>query len=249
MGQGLSVLVQTRSRALLFDTGPGGAERVVLPQLRGLGVRRLDGLMLSHRHSDHDGAAAELAAAMPPGRVWAGQPESLSELGLSGEGCRPGQSWAWDGVRFDVLGPPESVPAKDANARSCILRVAGASHALLLSGDAPEAAERALAGRPDLRLRSTVLAAGHHGSRTATGAAWLAAARPEVVLISAGYLNRYRHPHPSVLRRAEEAGAAELRTDLDGALTLEFGEGVEWSCWRDSQRRYWRERGDCGEPP
>lgn len=249
VGQGLSVLVQTRSRALLFDTGPGGAERVVLPQLRGLGVRRLDGLMLSHRHGDHDGAAAELAAAMPPGRVWAGQPESLSELGLSGEGCRPGQSWAWDGVRFDVLGPPESVPAKDANARSCILRVAGASHALLLSGDAPEAAERALAGRPDLRLRSTVLAAGHHGSRTATGAAWLAAARPEVVLISAGYLNRYRHPHPSVLRRAEEAGAAVLRTDLDGALTLEFGEGVEWSCWRDSQRRYWRERGDCGEPP
>ena len=184
----------------------------------------------------------ELAAALPPGRVLAGQPESLPELGLSGEGCRPGQSWVWDGVRFDVLGPPDTAPANDENARSCILRVAGPRHALLLSGDAPETVERALAAQPGLRLRSTVLAAGHHGSRTATGAAWLAAAQPEVVLISAGYLNRYRHPHPSVLNRLREAGIAALRTDQDGALTLEFGDGVEWSCLRDSQRRYWRAR-------
>ncbi|WP_374424212.1 DNA internalization-related competence protein ComEC/Rec2 [Chromobacterium sp.] len=249
VGQGLAVLVQTRSRTLLFDTGWGGVDRVLLPQLRGLGVRRLDLLMLSHRHSDHDGAAAELAAALPPGRVLAGQPESLPELGLSGEGCRPGQSWVWDGVRFDVLGPPDTAPANDENARSCILRVAGPRHALLLSGDAPETVERALAAQPGLRLRSTVLAAGHHGSRTATGVAWLAAAQPEVVLISAGYLNRYRHPHPSVLNRLREAGIAALRTDQDGALTLEFGDGVEWSCLRDSQRRYWRARGACGEPP
>ncbi|MBK0416194.1 DNA internalization-related competence protein ComEC/Rec2 [Chromobacterium haemolyticum] len=249
VGQGLAVLVQTRNRSLLFDTGLGGAERILLPQLRGLGVKELDGLVLSHHHSDHDGAAAELAAALPVGRVLAGQPESLPGLGLSGDGCRPGQSWAWDGVRFDVLGPPDAAPANDENAQSCILRVAGMKHALLLSGDAPEAVERMLAAQPGLRLRSTVLAAGHHGSRTSTGAAWLAAAQPEVVLISAGYLNRYRHPHPSVLRRVEEAGVAVLRTDLDGALALEFGDGVEWTCLRDSQRRYWRERGDCGEPP
>lgn len=249
VGQGLAVLVQTRNRSLLFDTGLGGAERILLPQLRGLGVKELDGLVLSHHHSDHDGAAAELAAALPVGRVLAGQPESLPGLGLSGDGCRPGQSWAWDGVRFDVLGPPDAAPANDENAQSCILRVAGMKHALLLSGDAPEAVERMLAAQPGLRLRSTVLAAGHHGSRTSTGAAWLAAVQPEVVLISAGYLNRYRHPHPSVLRRVEEAGVAVLRTDLDGALSLEFGDGVEWTCLRDSQRRYWRERGDCGEPP
>ena len=68
-------------------------------------------------------------------------------------------------------------------------------------------------------------------------------------MISAGYLNRYRHPHPSVLNRLREAGIAALRTDQDGALTLEFGDGVEWSCLRDSQRRYWRARGTCGEPP
>src|SRR5690606_24076317 len=47
VGQGLSVLVRTATHALLYDTGPAvpegfdAGERVVLPALHGLGVRRL----------------------------------------------------------------------------------------------------------------------------------------------------------------------------------------------------------------
>ncbi|MFB9167482.1 DNA internalization-related competence protein ComEC/Rec2 [Chromobacterium piscinae] len=243
VGQGLSVLVQTAGHALLFDTGAGEAGRVVLPQLRGLGVDRLDALLLSHHDSDHDGAAAGVRAALPVGRVLAGQPESAP----GAAGCAQGQGWEWDGVRFDMLGPPPGWRADEDNARSCVLRVATRRQALLLSGDAPARMEEALAAQPGLRLASSVLIAGHHGSRTASSEAWLAAASPRLAVVSAGHLNRYRHPHPLVLERFQRAGAAVLRTDLDGALTLEMGDGLAWRCLRREAPRYWREAGPCGE--
>ncbi|WP_239690802.1 DNA internalization-related competence protein ComEC/Rec2 [Chromobacterium sphagni] len=246
VGQGLSMLVQTAEHALLFDTGAGEAGRVVLPQLRGLGVERLDMLILSHHDSDHDGAAAGVLAALPVARVLAGQPQALPQA--RARPCRQGQSWEWDGIRFDVLAPGPSPAAGEDNAYSCILRIAASRHALLVSGDAPQQVEEALVAQPGVRLASSVLIAGHHGSRTASGEAWLAAARPQLAVISAGFLNRYRHPHPQVLQRLRQHEVGVLRTDLDGAITLDFAAEVRWQCLRQQQPRYWRARGACAAP-
>ncbi|MDF0604326.1 DNA internalization-related competence protein ComEC/Rec2 [Neisseriaceae bacterium TC5R-5] len=246
VGQGLSVLVQTATHSLLFDTGLPEAERVVLPGLQGLGVRQLDVLLLSHHDYDHDGAAAGVVRSLPVRQVLAGQPESLPGLGLRGEPCRQGLSWVWDGIRFDVLSPAANELRTDDNSRSCILRVASQQQALLLMGDAPQAVEQGLLAQGNVRVRSTVLVVGHHGSKTATGSAWLQAVQPRYAVISAGYLNRYRHPHPSVLQRLQQYEVAVLRTDWDGALMLEMGNELAVGCWRQQQRRYWRAEGPCG---
>ncbi|MGC0153118.1 DNA internalization-related competence protein ComEC/Rec2 [Chromobacterium vaccinii] len=245
VGQGLSLLVRTADHALLFDTGDGDAGRVVLPQLRGLGIDRLDTLLLSHHDSDHDGAAAGVLSALPVERLLAGQPATLP--GWPARLCRQGEGWSWDGVRFDIVGPDPALTGGGDNARSCVLRVAGAHRALLVGGDAPQRQEDGLAERYGARLRSDVLIVGHHGSRTSSSEAWLAAVQPSVAVVSAGFLNRYRHPHRETLERLRRQGAAVLRTDLDGALTLDFGRELDWRCWRGQQPRYWRARGPCGE--
>ena len=52
VGQGNAVLVRTPQRhTLLFDGGPKGCE--LASQLRGLGVRKLDVVVISHPHADH----------------------------------------------------------------------------------------------------------------------------------------------------------------------------------------------------
>jgi competence protein ComEC len=61
----------------------------------------------------------------------------------------------------------------------------------------------------------------HHGSRSSTGAPFLAAARPRVAVISVGARNPFRHPSPEALARLEAAGARVYRTDRDGAVILE----------------------------
>ena len=246
VGQGLSVLVQTGRHTLLFDTGIGDAGLWVLPQLRGLGAERLDMLVLSHHDNDHDGAAQSLVAESPPVRILAGQRASLEDYGLQGEDCRQGMSWVWDGVRFDVLSPPDGLGSAEDNDHSCVLRVAGLRHALLLTGDAPSSVEQRLATRYGDALRSTVLVAGHHGSRTSTSGLWLDTVKPELAVISAGYRNRYRHPHPTVMARLADRGITVLRTDQDGMLEMEVGAQVWFDCHRSRNRRYWRPQGECG---
>ena len=236
VGQGLAVLLRTRQHALLYDTGAGEATRVLLPALRALDVRRLDTLMLSHHDNDHDGAAASLREVIEVGRILAGQPRFYP----GAQPCRGGQGWVWDGVRFDVLWPPPAWQGED-NAHSCVLRVATAGQALLLSGDAPLAVEQALVARYGAALRSQWLVLGHHGSRTASGDDWLRQVQPQMALVSTGYRNRYRHPHPQVLARLDAAGITVWRSDHDGALALRLGPWQgELLARRAQAARYWR---------
>ncbi|MEQ6292427.1 DNA internalization-related competence protein ComEC/Rec2 [Vogesella sp. GCM10023246] len=219
VGQGLAVLLQTAHHDLLFDTGAGDAGRTLLPVLRALGATR-PALMLSHHDADHDGAAEGVVAALPLAALWRGQPGSVPQQAATP--CRAGQSWAWDGVRFDVLWPrPET--AGDDNSHSCVLRVATRRQAILLSGDAPQAVEEMLVARYGAALRSQVLVLGHHGSRSATADAWLDTVQPQHAIISAGYRNRYRHPHPLVLARLAARPIQLWRTDWHGGLQLRLG--------------------------
>lgn len=250
VGQGLSVLIQTRHHALLFDTGAAEGGRWVLPQLQGLGIRQLDILLLSHHDKDHDAAAADVAAALPVRRILVGQLATLEQYGLSGQRCQRGQSWAWDGIRFDVLWPPAAEVLTDDNSHSCMLRVAGQRHALMLTGDAPRAVEERLVADYGQQLRSSVLVVGHHGSRTSTAPLWLETLQPQLSVLSAGFLNRYRHPHPLVLAALQQQGRV-LRTDADGLLSLTLGTEVRYDCYRQQAARYWRSAGPCaqdGEP-
>ena len=67
-------------------------------------------------------------------------------------------------------------------------------------------------------LQVDVLKTGHHGSSTSTDEDFVAAVQPEHAVISAGYCNRFGHPHPEPLEILEEAGVNVWRTDLQGAI-------------------------------
>ncbi|HWC27830.1 MAG TPA: ComEC/Rec2 family competence protein, partial [Solirubrobacteraceae bacterium] len=81
VGQGDATLVQHGPSAVLVDTGPPGGR--VLARLREAGVRRLDLLVITHDALDHDGAAADVLAALPVGLVLDG--EEATAQGTVGE--------------------------------------------------------------------------------------------------------------------------------------------------------------------
>ena len=60
----------------------------------------------------------------------------------------------------------------------------------------------------------------HHGSRSSSSGAFVAALRPTVVVVSAGRDNRFGHPAPEVVRRYVESGAEVLRTGDVRAVTV-----------------------------
>lgn len=239
VGQGLSVLIRTRSHAWLYDTGARNGdfdigERVVVPTLRSLGIGRLDMLMLSHADNDHAGGALAVRRALRPTRVISGEPERLApELQAGPCGV---ENWAIDGIRLSSWA---WVGARESNDRSCALEVEANGERILLTGDLPQAAELAwLAEHPNERI--DWLLAGHHGSRSSSGSAFLRAIRASTAIISRGANNPYGHPHPSVVERFRAQGMRIQDTAEQGALTLMLGTHGELRGVREGAH-FWQE--------
>lgn len=242
VGQGLANVVETAHHTLVFDAGPAyrtgfdAGAMIVVPYLRHIGRPKIDRLMISHADMDHIGGAAAIEKALTV----------VSREGASSSHpCRAGQHWAWDGVRFDVLYPSatQARRALTRNARSCVLRVAGAGGTTLLTADIEAPAERALVADYGHMLAAQTLVVAHHGSDTSSTAVFLAAVAPRAALISAGWHNRWGFPKASVIDRLQAAGARVSNTGADGALRIrvppQAGQHVV-SRWRARHRRFWQ---------
>lgn len=252
VGQGLSVAAQTRNHTLLYDTGPdysGEADsgnRILAPALRGMGVSRLDNLILSHDDIDHTGGTASLLESLPVDEVLTSVAPDRAWLADAGKitPCADGQNWRWDGVAFEMLHPAAGQGTDDSNPhdndKSCVLRISTGTQQVLLVGDIENLTEqRLLKLHPD-KLKTTVLVVPHHGSKTSSGEDFVAAAQPEYAIFTVGYRNRFGHPRPEVVARYAATGAKLLRTDETGAVLIRMNpQNLQLTTQRQSQPRYW----------
>jgi competence protein ComEC len=246
VGQGLAAIIETRRHVLVYDSGPSfrtGSDTgalVVEPYLRHRGRRRIDTLVASHDDLDHAGGAGSLARSLPVAqRVASGR--SLDALGPTAR-CTRGARWSWDGVSLEWLHPAADARVGD-NDGSCVLLVRAGPHAALLTGDIERRAEaeivaRARPGRID------VLLVPHHGSRTSSTAAFVAATRPSWALVPAGHRNRWGFPKPEVVQRWQDAGATVLVQSATGSIefALDPRRAIEPpTLWRQERRRFWHD--------
>ena len=246
VGQGLSVALRTRGHVLVYDTGaryPSGfdlGDAVVVPALHALGINRVDLLMISHADNDHAGGAAAVAAAFPLAGRYSSEP---ARMPVPMRACVAGQTWQWDGVRFDVVNPPPGPVDKQRNDHSCVLLVAGRSGRMLLTGDISSKVEPRVAAAVRVGV-PPVLLVPHHGSKSASSTAFIMALQPPFAVVSAGWRNRFGHPRPEVLARYAAAGVVVLNTALEGAIPLDFPADHAAQAqpgWRARVPRYWRE--------
>ena len=244
VGQGLAVVARTAAHTLVYDTGARFSTRfdagrtVVVPYLRHAGVRRVDTLIVSHGDNDHIGGAASLRALLPVTQTLSSVPERL----LGAAPCVSGQSWEWDGVRFEHLNPDAGSSLTGNNA-SCVLRIVSRHGRALLPGDITARAEHQLLLEHDGRLRAELLVAPHHGSKSSSSESFLDGVQPKVALLPVGYRNRYHHPHPAVVQRYRERGVVLADSPAAGAVEARFtSTGLELRRYRDEHRRYWHYR-------
>ena len=237
VGQGDATLIITpHGRSILVDTGGtlgessfDIGERVVAPYLKHYGVRTIDYLILTHGHQDHAGGAAGVASAIKIANVLLPQ-EQPSQAVAALLRSRPaafiptytGQSFTLDKVSVSIeqaVGEAESSRRiAGGNEVSSVVRVSYGTHSFLITGDLEAQGEAALLTKS--LAPCTVLKVGHHGSRTSTTEPFLQAAAPRFAVITAGYGNRFGHPHPETLQRLSEKKTIVYRTDLQGAIVF-----------------------------
>ncbi|MDH3354481.1 MAG: DNA internalization-related competence protein ComEC/Rec2 [Chromatiales bacterium] len=245
VGQGLSAVVETRDHALVFDTGasyPSGfnyGEAVVIPYLRRRGKERVDTLIVSHGDNDHIGGAKSLYEQIVVSRIITSVPQMMRWARV--ESCHRGEAWSWNGVQFEILHPPSLELPLSENNLSCVLKVTANGQSVLLTGDIEAPAEQLMVNEYGERLRSNILVAPHHGSKTSSSQPFIDRVAPEWVVFPVGYRNRYHFPDASVVRRYRESGAKRVNSFSEGAITFNLCEKCPLiaQSFRQQERRYW----------
>lgn len=188
-------------RYMLVD---GGRRRSgIVDRLTALNVPRIDILVATNPDADHIGGLIDVLKTMPVSEVvlsgdinttitFEDFTDAVEASGAKVTAVRRGDVLHLGTVPIDVLHPSEPF-FPNRNNNSVVLRLQHGQVSFLLTGDVESQAERDLV-RSGINLRSTILKLAHHGSRTSTSAAFLAAVDPEVAVYQAGTNNRYGHP-------------------------------------------------------
>ncbi len=255
VGQGdAAVLRLPDGSAVLVDAGgavrgrydPGA--RDVVPLLRDMGLRRLAAAFVSHPHSDHLFGLPAVAQALPVERLFsngrAGDEAAQAVWAhLPPPGAlAAGASVVLAGVRFEVLAPPPGHDALGENDASLALRVVYGETSFLFLGDLEAEGEAALLATAGA-LVTDVVKVPHHGSRTSSSPALVAAVRPRWAVISLGAHNPFGFPHREAVERWRALGAEVLRTDEGAIRFLSNGRTVRrtapgraidaWALWQE----------------
>lgn len=234
VGQGDAALITTpHGRAVLIDSGGSGelsdfdvGERVVVPYLKHYGITTVDYLILTHGHKDHAGGAAGVARLLTVRNLVLERedlalPVAALLRAAPGKGVIPaqtGQTITLDGVTFTVVHAFSESQDKARNEASNVVRVSYGNHSFLITGDLGAQGEYSMLEHG--LVPGDVLKVAHHGAKTSSTPEFLQAFAPRYAVISAGYNNRYGHPHPETLQRLAEHNIKVYRTDRDGAVVF-----------------------------
>lgn len=239
VGQAQAIVLFAEDATVVLDTGPrwsaalDGASLAILPTLKTHQRTAVDLLVVSHSDLDHAGGSERLIQQTEVRQAVSGQSD-LSNANLTHKlftPCEAGQTWQFSQLRLEMLAPlpvsqdwPE--PKQD-NDTSCVIKAtfqsAEGEVSVLVMGDLSQSYEKRLVkyyAQTD-KLKSTMLVAGHHGSKTSSSAEFLAAVAPQTLIFSSGYLNRFGFPSPQVLNNVKAQGAAWLNTACAGSILIQ----------------------------
>ncbi len=132
--------------------------------------------------------------------------------------ARAAPARAGNGTAFDSASCIRRRATESDNDSSCVLSIDDGGRRAMLPGDITVNGEQAL---PYRSLGSPIdfLLAAHHGSRSSSSAPFVAWSQPRIVVFSAGFMNRFGHPHRDVVCRFAAAGSRTLSTARAGAVT------------------------------
>ncbi len=244
IGQGDAIYIEApNGRQMIIDGGPKGSLVKELKKQLPEGDTSIDVIVVTNPDADHYAGFLELldtysvGAFIEPGvssktATYQTFKKRIQEKGIRTVTARKDVVVTLDqdrNISFRVLFPDRPVQSMSSNDASTMGTLDYGTSRILFTGDATTTTEQFLirGNKPEL-LQSSLLKVGHHGSRTSTSDALLAAVGPEYAVISAGKSNKYGHPHQEIVNKLKKAGIQVLVTKDIGTIVFE-SDGVDWT--------------------
>jgi len=194
-GKADSTLIHVDNKVFLIDAGSKDSAPALLAALEAMGVSGIDGLFLTHTHSDHIGGLKALVRAVPVERLYFAD---ISLRNAKGEHKLVKQAEKFDlpytllqagdrveaggDAAFTVLGPLV-LNEKDDNDNSLVLAIELGGRRFLFAGDMQFPEEVSLL-ESGIDVSAHVLRVGNHGNPDATSIRFAIAVSPEYAVIS-----------------------------------------------------------------
>lgn len=233
VGQGDAVFVDAPSgRQVLIDGGPTAEVLRKLSEVSHWWDRSIDVVVATHPDADHINGLVDVLARYRVNTVMrssvAGDSAAFAALNdaIVIEGARDITALRGQivdlgrGAFLEILFPDRALPHADTNDASIVARLVYGDTAFLFTGDAPQGVEQYLVYLDGDALRSDVLKAGHHGSKTASSLPFLGFAHSAYGVFSRGCDNRYGHPALEVVKRFEMFDIPMFDTCTDGTISF-----------------------------
>lgn len=125
------------------------------------------------------------------------------------------------GAYLQILFPDRDVSGLTPNDGSIVMKLVYGDTSVLFQGDSTAKIEQYLLSLSTTTLQSTILKAGHHGSRTSSYVGYVKAVSPKWTVISSGKNNSYGHPHKETLETMQKLGIPTLDTCNNGTIIFE----------------------------
>lgn len=230
VGQGDSILIYSKGKSSLIDTGGKVAydanesstitKYTTIPLLKSLGIRKLNYLFLTHGDKDHAGEAINLEKNFQVDNIYLnlGQQQAL-EQNIRKKIPRTKQveqEEIFQTGNFTLY--QINKKWEDENTGSSVFYVTHPDLTVLLMADATTKTESYL--QKNYNLKVDIVKIGHHGSNTSTSLSFLKKTKPRLALISVGENNRYHHPSKEVLDRLSTQNIPYLQTKTSGTITI-----------------------------
>ncbi|KND48037.1 MAG: competence protein ComEC [Parcubacteria bacterium C7867-006] len=122
------------------------------------------------------------------------------------------------GAYLQILFPDRDVSGLSSNDGSLVMKLVYGETTVMLTGDSTEKIEHYLVSMDGEGLKSTILKAGHHGSRTSSSEEYVSAVNPEWTVISSGIKNDYGHPHKETIETMQKLKILTYDTCNNGRI-------------------------------
>lgn len=252
VGQGDCTHVRAGGKDVLIDGG-GDTERnigkdVLMPYLLSNGAERAELGLVTHLHTDHYLGLAQLSDVYPVGAI--GIPSDYrmaveNQLSQSGPGyVLPDRiEFLEQGMRIMITddvyiepiwplkGSRGEIDIDDPNENNMVYLIFYDGVKIMVTGDLLEEDELEMINyyRSTDVLDCDILKVAHHGSKSSSSEEFLDAVSPQIAVIQVGKNNFYGHPHQQTLDRLEDRGIKVYRTDLNGAVGIDFRKQITLS--------------------